>query len=267
VYKHKFPFVFISFVIIFFSSTNLFSQEGRNMAFGINVFNAYTFWQNPYFQEEYDNLGIGTFINPTFKMKSNNLNFTFDFTFSHFNFVGPDVLTRTGPDNDVDTGFESNMRRSDFGLQIDHNLYKIINISIASKYVYMHIQGDNNQKFESQSTYNYIDKGIMIGPGIILNFPNNTSKLHTTLSVLYLFGTLSNTYDDHGLAKNNAIKRKYDTQLLSAELGLNVHLKTNLMLYVSLKSDLYHKKKQESYYKCNSDLFLVGVNIGIFYLY
>ena len=265
--RYNFSLISVSFVIIFFLSTNLLSKEVRNNSIGLNVFNSYTFWENSYSKEKFDNLGIGTFISPTFKMKLNNFYFKFDFMLSHFNFIGPDGLTITGPDDDIDTGFDSNMRRNDLGLQIGYSLFNYVNLSIESKYIYMHIKGDNGQKFNWQTPFNYVEKGIILGPGISLNFPKNNSKSYITLSIFYLQGRLDYTYDGHRLAKYKANKDNFDTQLLSANLGFNIHLKTNLLFSVSLKSDYFFKKKQEHDYKYSSDLWFIGLNTSILYLF
>ncbi len=256
----------VSFVILFLS-TNLFSKEIRNNSVGLCVFNSYTFWENSYSKEKFDNLGIATFISPTLKMKLNYFHFKLDFTSSHFNFKGPDGLTITGPDDDIDTGFDSNMRKNDLGLEIGYSFFNYVNLSIKSNYIYMHIKGDNDQKFNWQTPFSFVEKGVILGPGISLNFPKNNSKSYIILSMFYLQGRLNNTYDGHRLAKYKEKKNYFDTQLLSANLSFNIHLKANLLFHVSLKSDYFYKEKQEQNYKYSSDIWFIGLNTGIMVLF
>ncbi|MBD3330770.1 hypothetical protein GF354_04545 [Candidatus Peregrinibacteria bacterium] len=262
----NFSLISVSVVIIFLS-TNIFAKEQRTNSIGASVFNSYTFWENSYSKEKFDNLGIATFISPSFKMKLKDFYFKFDFTSSHFNFIGPDGLTITGPDNDIDTGFDSNMRRNALGLETGYNFFNYVNLSIKSNYIYMHIKGDNDQKFNWQTPFSFVEKGTIIGPGISLNFPKDNSKSYIILSMFYLQGRLNYTYDGHRSAKYKENKDYFDTQLLSANLRFNIHLNANLLFHVSLKSDYFYKEKQEQNYKYSSDIWFVGLNTGMMYLF
>jgi hypothetical protein len=264
--RYNFSLISVSIVIILLS-TDLFSKQVRNNSIGLSVFNSYTFWENSYSKEKFDNLGIATFISPTLKMKLNNFHFKLDFTSSHFNFKGPDGLTITGPDNDIDTGFDSNMRRNDLGLEISHCFFNYVKLSIKSNYIYMNIKGDNDQKFSWQTPFRFVEKGIILGPGISLNFPKDNSKSYIILSMFYRQGRLNYTYDGHGLAKYKENKDYFDTQLLSTNLSFNIHLKANLVCHVSLKSDYFYKDKQEQNYKYSSDTWFIGLNTGMMYLF
>jgi len=262
-YTNKSILIFI-LVIILLSSRNLISQEINN-AVGVNVFNSFSFWGNQYPEDSFENLGIGTFISPTYKMNLNNFHFQFSVMLSYFNFTGPDDLTRTGPDDDIDGGFDSYMNRNDIGFQIGYKLSDYINLALESKYIYLNIKGDSDYKFTYQSPFSYNEKGFLFGPGINLNYPENNSNSFFTLSTFYLIGELNYTYKSHRSEIIEPYKNSIDSQLLSANIGYSFHINSNWLLGISLESDYFFKRKQAYDYKYSSNLWFVGINTNIFY--
>ncbi|MBN2031419.1 hypothetical protein JW824_14390 [bacterium] len=262
--KIKIISISISLFIILSFSRYTFSQ-GINHSVGLNVLNSFIFWGNRYPEGSFDNLGIGTFITPICKVDLKNFIFHFNFMFGYLNFTGPNDLTRTGPDDDIDIGFDSNMNRNDLRIQIGYRLSNYINLFIESKYMYLRIKGDSDYKFDWQSSFNYIEKGILLGPGINLNYPEKNSNSFFTLSLSYLIGGLNYNYNSHRLKDEKTYNDNIETQLFSANIGYNFHINKNWLLGISLESNYFFKIKHAYKYTYSSDLWFIGINTSIFY--
>ncbi len=190
--------LFSTLIFVFFLSRNNLSQTIDN-SIGLNVFNSFTLWENPYPEGGYDNLGIGTYLSPTYKMNINKYFIQLDFMLSYFHFIGPDSLTRTFSDNDVDFGFHSHMNRNDIGIKVGYNLLDNLTLLIESKYIYLQIKGSVDRTEIIQSPFDYIERGFLLGPGINLNYPEKSSNSYFSLSASYLMGNLNYTYNSFNI--------------------------------------------------------------------
>ncbi|MGA9291780.1 MAG: hypothetical protein WBV81_04270 [Ignavibacteriaceae bacterium] len=253
----------LTFVLLF--SENILSQNINN-SLGLNVFNSFAFWEDPYQKGGYDNLGIGTYLSPTYKMNINKYYFQLDFMLSYFHFIGPDGLTRTGPDDDIDFGFHSHINRNDLGIKVGYNLLDNLTLLIESKYIYLQIKGSVDRTEIIQSPFDYIERGFLLGPGINLNYPKKSSNSYFSLSASYLMGNLNYTYNSFNIqASAYPIRDKITTQLLSTNLGYNIHLNSKFLLGVSLESNYFFKRKFTYDYNYDSNLWFIGLSTSIFY--
>ena len=260
----------ITLIIALFSSENNFPQNSCHSV-GLNVFNSFTLWEHPFPRVGYDNLGVGTFISPTYKMNINNFYFQFDFMLSYFHFTGPNDLTETSQADDIDAGFQSHINRNDLGILVGYNLFDKLTLFIKSKFNYLQISGSVDSKEIIESPFNYIERGFLIGPGINLNYPKINSNSYFTFSISYLMGNLNYTYNSFRTEIHSPYKNKITTQLFTTNLGYNINLSSKFLLGISLESDYYFKKKYFSEYEYdynyNSDLWFIGLNTGVFYLF
>ncbi len=263
-------FLFFSLIIVLLFSKNIFPQKINNSV-GLNVFNSFTLWKHPIPQVGYDNLGVGTFLSPIYKMNINNFYFQFDFMLSYFHFTGPNDLTETGPADDIDAGFHSHMNRNDLGIVVGYNLFDNLTLFIKSKFNYLQISGSVDSKEIIESPFNYIERGFLIGPGINLNYPKINSNSYFTFSISYLMGNLNYIYNSFRTEIQSPYKNNITTQLFTTNLGYNINLSSKFLLGVSFESDYYFKKKYfsefEYDYNYNSDLWFIGLNTGVFYLF
>ena len=185
---------------------------------------------------------------------------------NYFPFTGPDELTETGPDFDIDSGFKSKMRRNDLGLQVGYNLLDFISFSLVSKYFYMNIKGDIDPKTISQYPFSYTEKGILVGPGINIHLLHNNSGSFFTISTSYLIGRLDYSYLSHIIVYiRTPYENKIDTQLLLINTGYSFYLDTDLLLELSLESNYFFKIKHTEYDHYPEDLWFIGLNTSISY--
>lgn len=263
--KINYLFITILFLFIFSFTNELLPQEKMNNTIGLNVFNTFSFWETG--NLHYDNLGFGTFFSPFYKYKSNNVYFQSELVLSSFDFTGPDELTETGPDDDVDLKFDSELQRSDIGFQIGYSIFNSINLSFSTKYFYMFIKGDHKFNEGSQRPFNYTEKGFLFGPGIVINLPNNNSKSFFQFSMFYLIDHLNYSYLSHRRDEREPYKNKIDIQLLTADIGYNSPIVKDFQLGISLKTEYSFKTRYAYSNKYNADLWFIGFNAGISYIF
>lgn len=260
-----FNILFLLFVLLF--STKIYSQEENNNRVGLNIFNTLSYWEgSSYTKDRYDYLGIGTFFNPFYKYQYNKISFQLDLVLSNFPFTGPDELTETPTDDDADSNFDSNMKRSDIELQMGYSIFNSINLLFATKYYYMCIEGDNKFNDGHQKPYNYTEKGILFGPGININLPNNNSESFVEITTIYLINKLNYSYLSHRIVVNREpYKNKIDVQLLTVNVGYNFHIVKNFQLGISLKTEYSFKTRYEYGSEHSADLWFIGLNTSLAY--
>lgn len=262
--KYKY-ILFFTLVFVLIMQEDILSQDVNNSV-GLNVFNSFTLWESPYPEKSYDNLGIGTYLSPTYKMNVSKFFFQVDFMLSYFHFIGPDDLTRTFSDDDVDFGFHSYMNRNDLGIKAGYNLINNLTLLIESRYIYLQIEGSVDRPEIIQSPFDYIERGLLLGPGINLCYPEKSSDSYFSLSVSYLTGNINYTYNSFRIqASAYPLRDKITTQLLSIKSGYNIHLSPEFLLGISLESTYFFKRKFIDNYNYNSDLWFIGLSTSIFY--
>jgi hypothetical protein len=250
-------------VLLFYSTIplNVFSEDRVGLKLGIEIFTAYTKWENNYTKVEFDNLGPGLFISPKVKKQFGSLFFTADVTLSYFHFNGPDGLTITGPDIDTDSGFRSRMSRRDLLFEVGYNFFKFISLSMHLKYNFLKLDGDH--KLASQK-YEYIEQGFLYGPAIMVKLP--IKKLIFFTDISYLTGVLNTDYNPAYYARSR--KNQIYSKLFVGRLGLLIPVGKTLDLGFSYKSEYYYKSAKSPAYEFSynpTDLWIQGFATTVIY--
>lgn len=155
---------------------------------------------------------------------------------SYSRFNGPDGLTITGPDIDIDTNFNSIMLKKDFSLRVGHNLLKYFNLSFIVRYNHLKLDGKHQVV---DLNYKYIEKGFLLGPSLKTRLTLQKTALFFDIS--YLVGNLSTDYHPASYGRVRILKNAIKSKLFIGEFGLLIPISSSLDWTLKYKSELYFK--------------------------
>ena len=259
------------FILLFYLSTNnnAGAQEKTRYIFGLNTYIANVSWENLYFRDDkFDNLGTGLFYSPYLGFEKNRLYAHISMTKSFFDFNGPDGLTATGPDDDLDAGLDSEMQRDDIAASIGYQVFSCTNIFFTVKHFRMKINGDTYYSESMWSQMDYLEKGMLYGGGLIRRIYIGKSGLYSTFSVSYLTGTL---VADYTFGTKNAPRKIYyngediSTKILSFKVGLGYKITSHFLIDVSYLYEYFSKDNEPYSSNLDSDIRYHGLNINMAY--
>lgn len=241
------------------------SEDKPGLTLGIEIFTAYTYWENEYTKEKFDNLGPGLFITPKLKKQFGQVFFTIDVTLSRFHFMGPAGLTITGPDYDIDSGFRSRMNRRDILFRAGYKFLKLFALSLDLKYNFLKLDGDHKVP---GLRYEYLEKGFLFGPALNAKQPIGKSTLFFDVS--YLAGHLNteylNTYIP--IPRAGISENQINSRLFIGGLGILIPLGKTLDLSFFYKFGYEVKNAKSSIYEFYynpTDLWFQGLATGVTY--
>ena len=243
---------------------DIFPEQKVRVTPGIDLFAANCHWENPYSREIFDDLGLGIYLIPSIKVSVGKLNFYTSFLTGSFNFKGPDALTITSPDHDIDTGYESNMKREDVNFLIGRKFYQIVELYFGLKYFHMNIEGELKwPEKKVMSTLDYLEKGFLYG-GIISNkLPLGKSPFLGVCSFGYFEGLLQGDYSINNLMMPYNAQKDIDAKLVKFNIGLGFQFHTQNEVIISYFSEFYYKEVHSDKYKYSSDLRFRGIKIRL----
>jgi hypothetical protein len=250
------------FIILFLalSFQKLLSQHQNNYLIGINIHKTFTFWEN--YSKDYDDLGLSINYKPEFEVNCDKYLIRIEYLFGKQKFVGPNDLTKTWPDDDIDVGFNSKMNRNEMSLSLGYIINESLRCYLQIQNIGMEINGILNQYFENQlNHFSYIEKGILIGPLIKYDYPTYKSRSFLSTSFSYLIGNLDYDYKTHRIKVRE--KNIIETQSLSFEIGYNYNIYQNLFLGIYLDSNYLFKYKYFYDHKFSSNIWFYGINGNI----
>ncbi|NOY59638.1 MAG: hypothetical protein GXO75_12030 [Calditrichaeota bacterium] len=234
------------------------SGEKNHFQIGSNFLGAKCHWENLYSNEIFDDLGWGFYYSPFVNFKIEKFLLHFSFLKGDFDFIGPDALTITWPDDDLDRGFHSNLNRKNINIMAGYDANPYLKILYGVKYFNLFVSGHLNE-----SSFRYSEKGLMYG--LIIN--NKINLIKEKLDNIYSFGFFAGP-----LKAKYAISPKtnynYDVvnKLVEFKIGFDLKINDNMHCTIQHTSDLYFREvTYKSGYKRTADLRFFGVIIGIFY--
>jgi len=254
------------FIILFLAlsfSQKLFSQHQNNYSIGINIYKTFTLWEN--YSKDYDDLGSSINYKPEFEVNYDKYFIQLEYLFGIQKFIGPNDLTKTGPDHDIDFGFKSKMNRNEIGVSFGYEIYKNLRCYFQIKDIGSEINGKLDQNYEYQlNHFRYKENGILFGPEIKFDYPTYNTKSFLSARFSYLIGNINYDYKTH--TPKERIKNRIETQSLSFEIGYNYNVYSTLFLGIYLDSNYMFKFKKLFDYKISSNIWFYGINGNLKYV-
>ena len=230
-------------------------SEGKvGLRFGMEILAAYTYWENDFSKERFDNLGPGLLISPESKKQFGRAFFAIDMTLGRFHYNGPDGLILTSSEDDIDTGFRSRMNKRDLLLRTGYDFLEFLGLSINLRRNFLKLNADHKTP---GVRYEYLEKGLLLGPGLNARLPVERSMLFLEMS--YLVGHLNTDYQN-SITSPRVSRNRMNIQILAGSLGVLVPLGKAYKLGFLYKIEYQAKSAKSSIFKYNpTDLWFQGL--------
>lgn len=242
------------------------SKEGAGLSLTIEVVPSYIFWENRYLNEKLEDLGLHLIGNLklNYRKQFGKLYFQTKLPLSYTRFNGPDGLTLTTPDHDIDAGFRSTMRREDLALITGYDILKILSLSAIVRCSHLKLSGNHRY---SSLMFEYNESGILFGPGATGRIP--TRKLIIYFDVSYLLGRVNTKYQP-ALSFSNTRHNKMDISVFLGEFGVSIPIKKSMKIGFAYRSEYYFRSPvshNSDYSHRATDTLIQGVVISFRYLF
>ena len=218
------------------------TSEKTGFAFEAEAYFAYAFWENNYAHEKSKSLGPGLFISPKMQKQLGRVTLAIDATLSAFRFNGPDGLTITGPDDDIDAGFRTRLSRRDLALQAGFDLPKFIHVSANASYHFFKLDGDHKAP---GVRYEYLEKGILFGPA--LGMKRQLKKSTVFLDVSYLIGYFDTDYFNTSRS-SRVSKNEINAKQFAGAFGVQFSFTKSCDLCFSYRFEYHARSPKSSIY-------------------
>lgn len=233
------------------------SADTSDCKLGINLFAANISWENNYSNDKYDNLGKAYYLIPNFEKKFRYISLKLNTNLCFSQLDGPDGLTITCPDDDIDSGFKTKMYINNIVLGSGYNILRYLILSINMRYTFLKIIGDH--EFGSLK-YNYSEKGFLFGPSMNVKLPINKSTMY--FDFYYYNGELNTDYKAASFSRT--FRNNLTLNLYTAEIGIKIPIYQSISFGLSVKTE-YYDRKGESYFYNPVDSKINGMILTVDY--
>ena len=239
-----------------------YSKDGEGLTLTIEAIPSYIFWESTY-PNRLENLGfhlIGN-LRLNYRKQFGKLFIKTELPLSYTQFNGPDGLTRTCPDDDIDVGFQSTMRREDLALMTGYDILKILSLSVIVRYSHLKLSGNHPYSF---LMFEYNESGFLFGPGVTGRLP--VKKLGIYFNLSYLLGHLNTKYKPASFP--NTYHDKMNVSVFLGEFGISIPIKKTIKIGFAYRTENYIRNfvSDSDYSRYNpTDALLQGFVIRFVY--